>query len=94
MMFETTCNKNPSCVINVRDYIKLVSGCIMVVTEVGWTDRWWLSPDRRRKELVLKGVVLSREGVFSRGATCYGDAYKRHATTAEIVVFKLTVGGA
>lgn len=91
-MSGTIYNKKPSDVIQVGDYIKLVSGCIMVITEVGWTDRWWLSPDRRRKELVLKGVMLSREGVFSRGATCYGDAYKRHATISEAVAFKLTTG--
>ena len=85
-------NKKLSDVIQVGDYIKLVSGCIMVVGDLRWTDRWWLSPDRRRKELVIDGAILSREGVFSRGATCYGDAYKRHATIAEAVAFKLTVG--
>ena len=92
-MSGTIDNKKLSDVIQVGDYIKLVSGCIMVVSDIGWTDRWWFGAVNRTKELTLKGAILSREGIFSRRASCYGEAYKRHATIAEIVVFKLTIGG-
>lgn len=91
-MSEIIYNKKLSDAIQVGDYIKLVSGCIMVVSDLGWIDRWWLSTGSRTKELTLKGAILSREGIFSRSGTCYGRAYKRHATIAETVAFKLIVG--
>lgn len=91
-MSGTIDNKKLSDAIQVGDYIKLVSGCIMVVGDLRWADRWWLSTGGRTKELVIDGAILSREGIFSRRASCYGEAYKRHATIAETVTFKLTVG--